>query len=188
MHLNTVTVWDGEPNTAWSKGEKYGNGKKYHFSFPHKFFTSFLITKRKKLDQGGKYYIVSPQAHIKEAVYGEKHRHRGKTLTQRERIFSPSTPPVKVEQLIEWPRREKIKTQGEKISYIFPQLEYADTVTKKDCVQREKYHFILSLLFSFPLSFLSFSTFFRRARYFFAIFSPSGIFILNYLYLSFNYV
>jgi hypothetical protein len=38
---------------------------------------------------------------------------------------------VKVEQLIAWPRREKIKTQGEKISYIFPQLEYADTVTKK---------------------------------------------------------
>jgi hypothetical protein len=34
MHLNTVTVWEGEPNTAWSMGEKYGNGKKYHFSFP----------------------------------------------------------------------------------------------------------------------------------------------------------
>jgi hypothetical protein len=51
---------------------------------------------------------------------------RGKTLIQRERIFSPSTPPVKVEQLIAWPRRgkkrqrEKIKTQGEKISYISP--------------------------------------------------------------------
>jgi hypothetical protein len=49
---------------------------------------------------------------------------------------------VKVEQLIAWARRGKkqggkIKTQGEKISYIFPQLEYADTVTKKDCVQRE---------------------------------------------------
>jgi hypothetical protein len=50
----------------------------------------------------------------------EKHRHRGKTLTHRERIFSSRTPPVKVEQLIAWPRREKIKTQGEK-SYIFPQ-------------------------------------------------------------------
>ena len=35
MHLSTVTVWEGEPNTAWSMGEKYGNGKKYHFSFPH---------------------------------------------------------------------------------------------------------------------------------------------------------
>jgi hypothetical protein len=108
---------------------------------------------------------------------GEKHRQMGKTLTQRERIFSPSTPPVKVEQLIAWPRREKriyfppveirrychkkrlcpgekiwftfplaifsfrytacenrriiawpkgekIKTQGEKISYIFPQLDF----------------------------------------------------------------
>ncbi len=35
---------------------------------------------------------------------GEKHRLR---------IFSPSTPPAKVEQLIAWPRREKMKTQGE---------------------------------------------------------------------------
>ena len=37
---------------------------------------------------------------------GEKHR---------QRIFSPSTPPAKVEQLIAWPRREKMKTQGKKI-------------------------------------------------------------------------
>jgi hypothetical protein len=35
---------------------------------------------------------------------GEKHR---------QRIFSPSTPPSKAEQLIAWPRREKMKTQGE---------------------------------------------------------------------------
>jgi hypothetical protein len=85
---------------------------------------------------------------------GKKHGHRGKTLTQRERIFFPSTPPVKVEQLIAWPRREKIKTQREKISYIFPQLKYADTVTKKDCVQREKYD-LISLLPYFPPSTLS---------------------------------
>jgi hypothetical protein len=58
---------------------------------------------------------------------------------------------VKVEQLIAWSRREKIKTQGEKISYIFPQLEYADTVPKKDCVQREKYD-LISLLPYFPPS------------------------------------
>ena len=32
------------------------------------FFTSFLSQAGKKLDQGGKYYIVSPQAHIQEAV------------------------------------------------------------------------------------------------------------------------
>jgi hypothetical protein len=36
-------------------------------------------------------------------------------LTQRERIFFPSTPPVKVEQFIARPRREKIKAKGEKI-------------------------------------------------------------------------
>jgi hypothetical protein len=48
-----------------------------------------------------------------------KNRHRGKTLTQRDRIFSLSTLPVKEEQLIARPRREKIKTQGEKY-HIFP--------------------------------------------------------------------
>ncbi len=37
---------------------------------------------------------------------GEKHRLR---------TFSPITPPAKVEQLTAWPRREKMKTQGEKI-------------------------------------------------------------------------
>ena len=48
---------------------------------------------------------------------------------------------------------EKIKTQGEKISYIFPQLKYADKVLsqKKICVQREKYD-LISLLQYFPPS------------------------------------
>jgi hypothetical protein len=69
MHLNTLTVLEGEPNTAWSKGEKYGNGKKYHFFFPPLFFYKFFCHKKeKKLEQGGKYYIVSHQAHIHEAV------------------------------------------------------------------------------------------------------------------------
>jgi hypothetical protein len=44
---------------------------------------------------------------------GEKHR---------QRIFPPSTQPAKVEQLIAWPRREKMKTQGEKIE---TQLKYS---------------------------------------------------------------
>jgi hypothetical protein len=57
---------------------------------------------------------------------------------------------VTVEQLIAWPRREK-KRHGEKISYIFPQLKYADTVTKKDGVQREKYD-LISILPYFPPS------------------------------------
>jgi len=87
---------------------------------------------------------------------GEKHR---------QRIFSPSTPPAKVEQLIAWPRREKRKTQGEKIKtqgekrqrgkniIYFPPVEIlsSDTVTKEDCVQREKYD-LISLLQYFPPS------------------------------------
>ncbi len=69
MHLSTVTVWEGEPNTAWSMGEKYGNGKKIQFFFPPLIFLQvFLSQVGKKLDQGGKYYIFSLQAHIQEAV------------------------------------------------------------------------------------------------------------------------
>jgi hypothetical protein len=37
----------------------------------------------------------------------EKHRHRGKTLTQRERIFSPGIPTVKVEELLHGLRGKK---------------------------------------------------------------------------------
>ncbi len=35
-------------------------------------------------------------------------------MTQRERIFFPSTPPVKVEQLIAWPRGKNKDTVGKK--------------------------------------------------------------------------
>jgi hypothetical protein len=39
---------------------------------------------------------------------------RGKNIDKE--YFPPVlTPPAKVEQLIAWPRREKMKTQGEKI-------------------------------------------------------------------------
>ncbi len=66
----TVTVWEGEPNTAWSMGEIYGNWKKIPFFFPPLIFYKFFSRKKvgKKLDQGVKYYIVSPQAYIQEAV------------------------------------------------------------------------------------------------------------------------
>ena len=54
---------------------------------------------------------------------------RGKNIDKE--YFPPSTPPAKVEQLIAWPRREKMKTQGEKyrqgekVSYIYTQLKYS---------------------------------------------------------------
>ena len=101
-------------------GEIYGNGKKIPFFFPPLIFLVFLSQVGKKLDQGGKYYIVSPQAHFQEAVWEErKNKYHtawpGRKKKHRQRISSPSTPPAKVEQLIAWPRREKMKTQGEKI-------------------------------------------------------------------------
>jgi hypothetical protein len=50
-------------------GGKYGNGKNIPFFFPPLIFLQvFLSQVGKKLDQGGKYYFVSPQAHIPEAV------------------------------------------------------------------------------------------------------------------------
>ncbi len=50
-------------------GEIYENGKKIPFFFPPLIFLQvFLSQVGKKLDQEGKYYIVSPQAHIQEAV------------------------------------------------------------------------------------------------------------------------
>ena len=70
MHLSTVTVWEGEQkkNTAWSMGEIYGNGKNTIFLSPINFLQVFLSQVEKKLDQGEKYFIVSPQAHIQETV------------------------------------------------------------------------------------------------------------------------
>ncbi len=43
-------------------------GKNTIFIPPLIFLQVFLSQVGKKLDQGGKYYIVSPQAHIQEAV------------------------------------------------------------------------------------------------------------------------
>jgi hypothetical protein len=86
-----------------------------------------------------------------------------------------------------------MKTQGEKISYIFPQLDncalFSATIKKGKKYVPYCLHFfqvshnfmkncscsvILSLFFSFPLSFLSFSPFFQRACCFYDTFSPSG--------------
>jgi hypothetical protein len=68
-----------------------------------------------------------------------------------------NTPPVKVEQLLHGYGREKIKTQGEKIKtqkgkniIYFPPVEIGTQIlSKKDCVQWEKYDWI-SLLQYFP--------------------------------------
>jgi hypothetical protein len=43
----------------------------------------------------------------------------------------------------------KYRHRGKKY-HIFPQLKYTDTVTKKDCVQQEKYDLISLLLYFLP--------------------------------------
>jgi hypothetical protein len=61
-------------------------------------FLLMLISKKLSRKEGKVNTILHGQ--------GAKHRH--------------STPPAKVEQIIAWPRRKNIKTQGEKISYFPP--------------------------------------------------------------------
>jgi hypothetical protein len=77
------------------QGGKIWKWEKIPFFFPPLIFLQvFLSQVGKKLDQWGKYYIVSPQAHIQEMSrkegkvntkqhgQGVKHIHRGKTLIQ----------------------------------------------------------------------------------------------------------
>jgi hypothetical protein len=52
-----------------------------------------------------------------EFLYTIFHHARGNH--QRERIFFPSTPPVKVEQLIAWPRRKQ-RHRGKKYHIFYP--------------------------------------------------------------------
>jgi hypothetical protein len=119
MHLSTETVWEGEPNAAWSMGENMEMGKNTIFLSPINFFTSFSVTSRKKNWTRGE----NIKLFLLKLISKKLSRKKGKINTiqhdqgekHRQRIFSPSTTPAKVEQLIAWPRREKMNTQGEKI-------------------------------------------------------------------------
>ena len=67
MHLSTCL----RRGTKYSMvhGGKIWKWEKIPVFFPPLIFLQvFLSQVGKKLDQGGKYYIVSPQAHIQEAV------------------------------------------------------------------------------------------------------------------------
>ncbi len=84
-------------------------GEKHHF-FPPLIFYKFH-KKEKNWTKGENIILfllrlISKKLSRKEGKpntmqhgQGDKHRHRGKTLTQRERIFSPSIPPVKLHGL-----------------------------------------------------------------------------------------
>ena len=85
-------------------------GKNTIFLPPINFFTSFFVTSMKKTGPGGKIYIISKKLSRKKGKINTIQHGQGKK--HRQRIFSPSTPPAKVEQLIAWPRREKMKTRG----------------------------------------------------------------------------
>ncbi len=83
------------------------------------FMHLFLAQVGKKLKPGGKTIILYLLKRISKKLSRKKGKintkQHGQGEKQRQRIFSPSTPPAKVEQLNAWPRREKMKTQGEKI-------------------------------------------------------------------------
>ncbi len=109
--------------------------------------------------------------------------------------FSPSTPSVKLEELLHG-LRGKNKDTGGKISHIFPQLDFCALFSVTIKIIEEKnmilylyclhffpslWNIVLSLSFchfSFSLSFLSFSPFFVVVRVVFMIFfPPQAIFI-----------
>jgi hypothetical protein len=99
-------------------GKNMEMGKNTIFLSPINFFTSFSVTSRKNWTRGENIILF-----LLKLISKKLSRKKGKINTiqhgqgekQRQRIFPPSTPPAKVEQLIAWPRREKMKTQGEKI-------------------------------------------------------------------------
>ncbi len=94
-------------------------GKKYIFLSPIDFFTSFSVTSRKKNWTRGENIILFLLKLISKKLSRKKGKintiQHGQGEKHRKRIFSPSTTPTKVEQLIAWPRREKMKTKEEKI-------------------------------------------------------------------------
>jgi hypothetical protein len=66
-----IWKWERNRQKNWTRGENF------------KLFLLKLISKQLSRKEGKVNTIQHGQ--------GEKHRHRGKILTQRERIFSPST-------------------------------------------------------------------------------------------------
>ena len=110
-----------------SSGTKYsmvygGNiwkWEKIPFFFPPLIFYKFFCHKQEKNWTRGENIILFLLKLISKKLSRKKGKintiQHGQGEKHRLRIFSPSTPPAKVEQLIAWPRREKMKTQGEKI-------------------------------------------------------------------------
>ena len=72
MHLSTVTVWEGEPNTAWSMGKNMEMGKNTIFLSPINFSTSFSVTSRKKTGPGGKILYCFSSSSYPRSCLGRK--------------------------------------------------------------------------------------------------------------------
>ncbi len=100
-------------------GGKIWKWEKIPFFFtPLIFLQVFLSQVGKKTGPGGENIILF----LLKLISKKLSRKKGKINTiqhdqgekHRQRIFSPSTPPAKVEQLIAWPRREKNEDTGGK--------------------------------------------------------------------------
>jgi hypothetical protein len=82
------------------RGKNKDRGKKYHIFSPS-WNTQLRYCHKKRLCSAGKIWFDFPLA-----------------------IFSPQYTVCESRKIIAWPKGEKIKTLGEKISYIFPQLDF----------------------------------------------------------------
>jgi hypothetical protein len=120
-----------------------------------KFFTSFRSQVGKNQTRGENILLFLLKLITKKLSRKEgkgmargKNRHRGETLTKRERIFSPSTPPVKVEQLLHG-LGGKNKDTGVKNIIYSPPTEIRRYCHKKIVSSRKKFD-LISLLPHFP--------------------------------------
>ena len=87
---------------AWPKREKIKTqGEKISYIFPQLKYSAQILS-QKKIVFSGKNMIWFPSCNI----------------------FSPQYTVCESRKIIAWPKGEKIKTLGEKISYIFPQLDF----------------------------------------------------------------
>ncbi len=82
-----------------------------------------IKTRGKNKDRGGKFIIYFPRLKYSAQILSQKKI----VFSGKLAIFSPQYTVCESRTIIAWPKGEKIKTLGEKISYIFPPVGFLCT-------------------------------------------------------------
>ncbi len=85
-----------------------------------------LKTGGKNIDRGKNIIYFPPVEILSSNIVTKKDcvQRKKYDLISLLQYFPPSTESCESRKIIAWPKGEKIKTLGEKISYIFPQLDF----------------------------------------------------------------